>query len=373
MNLKLCIKTPNRTKNNSPNLLRQYLGTVGEISERTGINIFRMFMNLYNKSKNHHFISVCEQKFNSIDSTKRRDKRKIFSFDVIDKNLLITDEPKLVITEKNLMEEHLYTLKESEYRMNFENLFKRYEDLYDSLVNRIIYKIVNKANLSQEILYLFHFKIMNLSRNPYLIHLFNRQFQLLDSVTPKNSEINLLLNEILGNFENPDIRLLCDKYNVGITDYKKWLRKQFILLFDLGSNDFLLDRFCQSLIEDTNYMIHVDIYMFTDEVCLLSDKGYSVTNRINNSDMLFSFDFNVSSHCFIRYQFTHLSILINCDTNKTQLNLLKESAQFQNIRLKYQVFDRNTKDDLKELKAYNRAVISSCDSKVFQSKDKIYI
>lgn len=330
-------------------------------------------MNLCNKSKKHHFISVCEQKFNSVNPTASRRNRKIFSFEVIDKNLHTTHKPNRVETEYNLMMNHLYTLKGADSNMNFENLFKRYEDLYDSLVKSLFSKIDKNINVSQEILSLFHFKIMNLTRNPYLIHIFNSNFKLLDSITPKSNEVKLLLSDIFDNFDNPEVNSICDEYNVDINDYKMWLRKQFILLFDLGNNDFILDEFCKNLFEDSNYKINVDVYRFSHEVCLLSDKGYSVANRINSSNLIFSFDFNISHCCFIRYQFTHISCLIRSDINKEQIKLLKKSSHFQNNRLQYQIFNRDTEEELKELKAYNKAVINSCESNVYQSKDKIYI
>lgn len=332
-------------------------------------------MDLNDKSKNHHFISVCEQKYNSIDPQKKRSKRQIYSFRVKDKSSLILDEPDLVFTEKTLKYQHLYTLKNKDISKNLEVLFKRYEDHYISFMDEFIRKIEfgeYKDGMSQEIIFLFYFKLMNLVRNPYLIKELDELLNFIGPICIDNEERSNQFDELLNNLDNPNLESICNNYNISPDQYKNWLKFQLALLFDLGNKEFLFDKRCGDLFENKEYFLVVEIYKFTNNACLLSDKGYTSTTEHDVDDLKssknFSFDFNLTSSCFIRYQFIHISnLLTNPDPYQLKL-LLKSESNIEN-RLQFFVYF----DDLDELKSYNRSVIKSCFSNVYQSNQKVFI
>ena len=77
-----------------------------------------------NRTKNQHYISQVEQKLNSINPEVDRSKRKIFEYEIVDRELDIYQKTKLtgVKIEQNLSFNDLYTfdILNDQTRSNFE-------------------------------------------------------------------------------------------------------------------------------------------------------------------------------------------------------------------------------------------------------------
>lgn len=95
-----------------------------------------------NRTKNQHYISQVEQKLNSINLEVDRSKRKIFEYEIVDRELDIYQKTKLtgVKIEQNLSFNDLYTfdILNDQIRSNFEEFFCKYENKVEILTRNLI-------------------------------------------------------------------------------------------------------------------------------------------------------------------------------------------------------------------------------------------
>jgi len=127
-----------------------------------------------NRTKNQHYISQVEQKLNSINPEVDRSKRKIFEYEIVDRELDIYQKTKLtgVKIEQNLSFNDLYTfdILNDQTRSNFEEFFCKYENKVEILTRNLIEKSVNNHPITEdEIFNLITCKFLNFIRNLFSI------------------------------------------------------------------------------------------------------------------------------------------------------------------------------------------------------------
>lgn len=261
-----------------------------------------------NRTRNQHFIAQVEQKLNAIDPTVARDKRRIYEFEIQDREHLtysITN-PNGVKIEKNLSFDDLYTFDifSDATRNNFEAFFQKYESKIENNTNIFIEKIINNEKPEfEEIFELFFCKFMNLVRNPFsIVKVINTLGTILD-FKPTDSELLKEFNKLTKENIRVDAATL-HYLNVSEDQYVQWLKIIF--------NFFAVDLHGQSLGERAVYnfakrtKIYINLFIYSDDVCLLSDRGYvDYTPGFENN--AFSMAFNLNKNTFFNFSFVEIS------------------------------------------------------------------
>tara|TARA_R110002020_G_scaffold117006_1_gene267700 strand:- start:770 stop:1198 length:429 start_codon:yes stop_codon:yes gene_type:complete len=133
-------------------------------------------VNFANETKQQHFISAYEQGLNSLNpNALKRSNKKIYSFTLKDRQSqsFKLDNQKGTSIDSSLSAFDLYSFDmiDKDIRLNFEDLFKKYESLLEINTTSLLSKILKKDNnVKDEIYYLFFIKFLNFIRNPYCIN-----------------------------------------------------------------------------------------------------------------------------------------------------------------------------------------------------------
>lgn len=318
-------------------------------------------MKFTNDSKNHHFIAQIEQKMNAIDPTKAKKSRRIYKFEVIDKDShkITSLEEKGVKIGGSLSYEDLYTFSilDEGLRENFEKIFQYYENSIEANTKSVLSKASTpNANIKSEILNIFRYKILNFVRNPYSIKKILNTFSELKGVIPTDP-IHFENFERVLNGSNIQQDYLCEQLDITKDDYKEWLAIIFLLLNPMEENEInFLDQFIKRTYENPNSLIKVCIYTYDDETCLLSDRGFSFYELENNTTV---WDFNLCSQGFIRYVFMNIEASVPQDTPQKILDMLKSTSN----RVGWMI----EPNDLIALEMYNQRTVELCYEHVFSS------
>lgn len=318
-------------------------------------------MKFKNDSKNHHFIAQIEQKMNAIDPTKAKKSRRIYKFEVIDKDShkITSLEEKGVKIGGSLSYEDLYTFSilDEGLRENFEKIFQYYENSIEANTKSVLSKASTpNANIKSEILNIFRYKILNFVRNPYSIKKILNTFSELKGVIPTDP-IHFENFERVLNGSNIQQDYLCEQLDITKDDYKEWLAIIFLLLNPMEENEInFLDQFIKRIYENPNSLIKVCIYTYDDETCLLSDRGFSFYELENNTTV---WDFNLCSQGFIRYVFMNIEESVPQDTPQKILDMLKSTSN--------SVDWMTEPNDLIALEMYNQRTVELCYEHVFSS------
>ncbi|MDC4271680.1 hypothetical protein NQ630_13305, partial [Acinetobacter baumannii] len=154
-----------------------------------------------NETRNQHYISQVEQKLNCIDPSLPRQRRRIYKFNLIDREQLTSElvNPNGVRIEKNLSFNDLYTFDvfSDNSRNNFELFFGQYEDKIEETTNNIITKLKNEESiLIEELKVLIFSKIMNFIRNPFCIEKILNTYGELSTVSPTDTNLRIEFQKI---------------------------------------------------------------------------------------------------------------------------------------------------------------------------------
>ena len=317
-------------------------------------------MDLRDVTKNQHFVSQVEQKFNAINPQARDENQKIYSFSLKDRDAGIVgiDSEKGIRISKNLSLNDLFSfdvLGKEASRYTFEKLFHSYEVTIKSSTESLISKIDSpKSDIKTEILNIFRYKILNFIRNPYSIKRILNTFSSMKDLFPTDP-IHLKNFERVLNGNKPQRNYLCK--NLGITEkeYQEWLAIIFLLLNPIAENEInFLDQFIKRIYENPNRLVRVCVYTYDDENCLLSDRGFNFYELEKNTTV---WDFNLYSHGFIRYVFIDIEASIPQDTPKEMLDILKSTSNSVSLMTE--------SNDLVALEIYNQRTIELCHEHVF--------
>ena len=326
-------------------------------------------MTLQNSTRNQHFISQAEQRLNAINPETPKEKQKIYTFNIVDRD---SCEISLNREQGNKIKNTLSigdlfsfeAINATGLRQNFETLFKKYEDN----ITTITLELIKKIELSEiesakaEIINILALKFMNFIRNPYSIKKVLRTFPRLLNIHPINKvSYDTYLKVINGsNIHQAEILT-----KIGITEtiYRDWLCIIYLLLENLGEKDNnLFENILKLLIEDKDLHFYTEVFLYKEHACLLSDRGFSTPTLENESHM--TFDFNLCSTAFIRYSVVSLDSLIPKNTPETLIEHYKKKNKVINVSIHH--------DNLVELERYNKNTVFQCYENVFCSNPKPY-
>lgn len=324
-------------------------------------------MDLRDVTKNQHFVPQVEQRLNAINPQAENENQKIYSFSIRDRELhtVSIDSKKGVKISQNLSLHDLFSfdvLGKNASRYNFEKLFHDYEARIRVDTESLLSKIVTpKTDIKSEIINIFRFKILNFVRNPYSIEKILNTFSSLKELFPTDPVHYKNFNRVL-NGNKPQKKYVCKQLGITENEYQEWLATVFLLLNSMKEGHLnFLDQFIKMAYENSNSLIKVCVYIYDDETCLLSDRGFSFYELENNTRV---WDFNLCSHGFIRYTFINIEESVPRDTPKEILDMLKLTSD--------KVGFMTESNDLIALEIYNQRTIELCHKKVFNSSINCY-
>lgn len=332
-------------------------------------------MEVFEKNtKNQHFISVSEQKLNSVDSHERKRKKiKIYSFDLIDRetHTIRLSNPSLIKAENNLSYSDLYTFEilDNEQRLSFENLFERLERKVAISTNKIV---DNNQFTVGDFLDVFKTKLMNMIRNPYCIKFTLNNFESTRGLYPTDDEFNSKFKKIEKLIV--DIETL-NKFSVSEDEYKRWLKVLFLMITPLNGEKYILDDFAENFFNLEEYYHLISIFKYTDEVCLLSDRSYvNVSSLFDKSDgVCFGFNLRYDSFIYLTFFPNNLEKLAEDLLGEDGRNIAKFLKETGVDQIQDNLVIQLYLDNLEMLRIYNQHTIYQCVKNVYAAKEKILI
>lgn len=324
-----------------------------------------------NSTKNQHFISQVEQKQNSINLMVKRNKRRIFEFEILDREqnfFKLTNENGVKI-EKNLSINDLYTfdILNDSTRINFESFFNKFEDKIENLTNNLHRKVQSKEDISeQEIIDLVSAKFLNFLRNPFSIKKVLNSFYLLQNFIPVDETLLKEFRKINSNNIHISPEHL-DKLDVSIEQYLNWLRIIFIALTVEMHGKSIAEYLVEQLFDPQSKFIILILNIYDSQTCLLSDRGYVDYGALYENKS-FAMGFNLNKNMFLTVVIKNNSLdeFINEYPDlKPKLDPLKAKGQskFNQSGIDLNVFYNN----LEFLKAYNSNVMFQCQRNFYGS------
>ncbi|WP_374528451.1 hypothetical protein [Acinetobacter sp.] len=324
-----------------------------------------------NKVRNQHYVSQVEQKLNCIDPLVERKKRRIYEFEVINRDLeeyILTNDAGVKI-EKNLSINDLYTIDilSDSTRINFENFFKKFEDKIEDLTVTLLEKIQSKESIyEQEIIDLVSAKFINFLRNPFGIKKILNSFGNLNTLSPVDEGLLKEFKKI-----NPqNIHISHEKlkiFNVSNEEYLNWLKTIFICLAVEMNGKSIAEYLVEKLFLPESKIITLVLNIYDSHTCLLSDRGYVDYSALyDNRPFAMAFNLNKNTFLTVVIKNNSLDELISeYPDMRPVLENLKEKGQSQFIQsgIDLQVFYNK----LEFLKSYNSNVMFQCHKNFYGS------
>lgn len=329
---------------------------------------------LKNNTRNQHYISQCEQKFNSINPENGRSQRKIYSFSIKNSESfdLILDDPFGTKIENNLFSKDLYTFEklDSENRYNFELFFKKYEDRLHNLTASLIKKTREgiEAYISDELREIFALKLLNSFRNPYRIKATLEIIGVLSKHRPVDESSNNIYQKIEQN-RNDYSKSIAEEFGVNEDEYIQWIKSLFILLcLDIKENKNILDLLIENVFTSKQIRVAIDCYADknSENYVVLPDTGYV---KICPNPTSLIYQFNLSANILLSYiiQEVNMTEFAQSEVNMPIGDIQKIISQITNIHYQTRI------NNLETLSEFNKLAISQSHSKVFCKGKTIYL
>jgi len=321
-------------------------------------------MNLLNETKNQHFLSQVEQRFNTCNQGSTRPyQKKIYEFEILqrepgkDATLGPAVERKIA---NNLALHDLFSFDvepKAKLRQNFEELFQRHErSLYGHTEALLAKAKLKSSDIKEELIALFTAKLLNFMRNPYSVIKMLNTFRNLANFRPTDPEQNHLLQLVLEG-RRPHQAILCKHLGISDLQYQQWLATLFMALTELGpEKKSLFDDIARQMFTEKEHEVVVLISTYTKEKCLLSDRSFSTNLQ---STQIEAMDFNLRHDAFIRYGFANRTTFMPPNTSPEIAAFFEKREP--TITVLY------FEDDLTLLKGFNMNVINQSHSRVFCS------
>lgn len=277
-------------------------------------------MNLYNNTKNQHFVSRAEQRLNTSTPNLQFDQMRIFAYDVLDREsyrLQLCDKRGFKIS-KNLSYDNMFTFStlENSFQGNFEDLFQRYENRSISASKRVFTRLIHRMPPEERhIRDLLLGKMLNFIRNPFSIKKLINTFKPILEYKPTDSVALKAFNEVRDG-DKPQRDHLCETYGIETSNYDQWIRVIFMLLYPTPGPDGMYnmyERMIEGFIrhETTKAVFTFGIYSAGHKV-LLSDRGFSLIDKPGEEG--FTMEFNVCSRC--HFSFSVVDVLKHIEGTK---------------------------------------------------------
>lgn len=326
------------------------------------------------KTKKQHFISVSEQRLNSSNPLNtKRNKIKVYSFDLLDRenHLIRLSKNSEINAEGNLMEVDLFTFGflDDGQRLCFEKLFGRLESKVADCTNKIL---DNVRFTVDDFLNVFKAKLLNMIRNPYCIRYTLNNFGNLNDLYPRKTDLQINFNRISKHNISNEI---LNKYDVSAEEYKNWLKIIFLMITPLHTDQYILDTHAENFFNLEKYYHIINLCKYTEDNCLMSDRGYVNLSSLFDDVGGLCFGFNLRRDAFIYLTFlpNDLEELAKKFKIPCSLNMMK-SFKRQGIKtIQTNLAIQLYVDNKELLKNYNRHVIYQCEKNVYASSKKVLV
>ena len=320
-----------------------------------------------NRTKNQHFISQVEQRFNASNPDAVRANQRIYEFEIVDreKRVLRLSGSRGRSVENNLSMLDLFTFdidKDTDLRVNFEEAFARYEGpMRETTESILLAHAQGRSDIAPELFTLFVAKLVNFIRNPYSIAKVINTFGSFTEVHPTSPAIyDAYTRTLLGR--QPHQAHICRQLAISDEQYKRWLRLLFMLLTPManGPGNFL-EETIKSLFEREDEALVGHVHRYSQQRCLLSDRGFSWPIEQGKH---MAFDFNLGANAFVRYAFLDYETVLGRPMPEFIKRGLQRGPKI--VRVSYLT------DDFPALYVFHRRVIEQAHQNVYCSGKDVY-
>ena len=324
-------------------------------------------MSYINDTKNQHYISQAELRFNSFSAENTSNKnKKIFQFKLVDRK-----KNKITLTNKKgskintiLSDYDLFTFSivGKKDRENIEVLFKKYEEKINFHTSVLLNEKSTSENVKKSSIEIIHAKLLNSFRNPFNILNTIDVFYYLYNI--ENNVISTKkVKEYIDNSEKKHSKRMSSKYGVTIEEYNIWLTILISILETNNEGENILDIVIRKLLKDSSRLNLIFLYKYKKDSVLLSDTSYVTPDAGSFNENSIKYDFNISSNLFIRFA----SLVIPEEIKNNFKNELKyKTFSSENIKIIKEF------DNMSMLSNYNKSVICQCNLTVFSATKDIY-
>ncbi|MDC7815664.1 hypothetical protein [Pseudomonas sp. BLCC-B112] len=340
-----------------------------------------------NTTHNQHFVSQAEQRVNSYSSAPSKGAG-IYCFDILDKKEPTVRPGRKKSIEKNLSFQDLFTIARvgDKERVNFEAMFKRYEDGYPAQVSSLLDWVAlargsekaasGSINLEEVkgqqffdllgyVKYIYTYKVMNWLRNPYKIREVIRNFApYVDHCIDSPEALRLYL--ALASKSCEEEKYICKVYGVLPGEYRQWIRLLLLFLYSDDRNKSSLDGYIEEFFSAKEFVNMVHIHVFDSRCALLTDTGVV---KDSSSDGLVAY-MNVSSSCVLSIQHAFVEGRF-LDLTMKQLNIPESDRDKCMAALGGKIHGVLRVNDIDILAGYNKICVKAAARQVFSASAEI--
>lgn len=336
---------------------------------------------------NQHFVSQAEQRVNSYSSDPSKGAG-IYCFDIIDKKEPAVRPGKKKSIEKNLSFQDLFTLSRvgDKERVNFEAMFRRYEDGYPAQVSSLLDWVElaksshgeasGSINLEEvkgqkfsdflgHVKYIYTYKIMNWLRNPYKIREVIKNFApYVDHCIDSPDALRLYLTLASKNCEEE--KYICKVFGVSPGEYRQWIRLLLLFLYSDDKIKSSLEGFIEEFFVAKEFVNTASVHIFDVRCALLTDTGIV---KDSSSDSMVSY-MNVSSNCILSLQHAFVGGRF-LDMTMKQLNIPESARDKCMAALGGKIHGVLCVNDIDVLAGYNQICVKAAARQVFSASAEI--
>jgi hypothetical protein len=322
------------------------------------------------KTKNQHFLSQVEQRLNAHNPEAGKNKQRIYSFRIADKENYIIElenqKGKLIKNNMSLDDLFSFDVVDKRIRKSLELSFCKYEDAIGVHTKTLLEKVqAYDDNIKDEIIELFVSKLLNFFRNPYCIEKTLNTLGNVAKFYPLDPEMQEIFEDV-ENGRKPHQKELCTYLGISEELYHCWLKALFLLLMrPKDGNINMLEQIVRSLFENPVNLLNVFVFQYTgvhsDKRPLVSDRGFSIPS---DDESCLAYAFNLCSSAFIGFTFVDIkkqNFVEAPDRVKELFQLMPKK-----VNVKY------VQNELQALASYNRNVIYQAKEKVYCSSKLVY-
>ena len=323
-------------------------------------------MDYENSTVRQHFLSQAEQRLNAINPRAKPENQRIYQYRVLDRDKLSVGPPRSVKIVGNLMIENLFSFDRavnSRLRANFENLFHKYEkDVFRHTIALRKQRSRRNTNAIPEAQSLFLTKMLNVFRNPFNIkEALSMLPKHMTEYRPTDRQLYETYLRVMEG-QKPQQKHLIDKLGISDREYDIWLRSLFFLLQPmLPEQPNLYDEILKSFRRDRDTFFMVNVFTFSSNWCLLSDRGsvyFSVDDDVHQA-----WCFNLDSNSFVTYSYSKIDQFYFKGPKPYIPRGGRE--QVKTIINEEPTPVRYYHDELGPLKTYNRMALFQCHEHVY--------
>lgn len=324
-----------------------------------------------NLTRNQHFISQTEQRSNCIDESKPKDKKRIYKFEIADREnsvvRLTNAEGVKIKTNLSFNDLFSFDVKSSRLRKNLENFFHKFEMDLAPATGLLISE--SKLNPGSDVLKgaaerVLKAKFMGWIRNPYLIAQTINIYKELVGMYPTDPLLLVHFSDIRVG-EKPHLTEVCAEFGVTSELYFQWLEILFLaLMTPPGATKSILESTVDWIVESKGKMGHLIVATFDDiPGCrvALPDTGYLQGTNDPHHNM---FLFNLSRSAFASFNVVDLS-------KQNLANIPPQiKGKVESLNIKFSV--QHHHNDMRLLGFFNGLATYQANSHIFCADPKIF-